>query len=66
MARNALGRGLGALIREQEVTPQAIPPNSPTGAATAATPAPIAAGGPLHSFLERGAIRCAGRGQGLA
>src|SRR5690348_7762312 len=42
MARNALGRGLGALIREQEVAPQTIPQNSSAGAATAATPAPIA------------------------
>jgi ParB family chromosome partitioning protein len=52
MARNALGRGLGALIREQEVTPHAIPPNAPAGAATAAAPAPIAAGGPLQVDID--------------
>jgi ParB family chromosome partitioning protein len=52
MARNALGRGLGALIREQEVTPHAIPPNAPAGAATAVTPAPIAAGGPLQVDID--------------
>ena len=27
MARNALGRGLGALIREPEVAPQVVPPS---------------------------------------
>jgi ParB family chromosome partitioning protein len=52
MARNALGRGLGALIREQEVAPQTIPQNSSAGAATAATPAPIAAGGPLQVDID--------------
>ena len=28
MARNALGRGLGALIREPEVAAQAVPPGA--------------------------------------
>ena len=52
MARNALGRGLGALIREQEVAPQSTPANSPTGAATAAAPAQIATGGPLQVDID--------------
>jgi ParB family chromosome partitioning protein len=53
MARNALGRGLGALIREPEVLPQ---PNSPAlatgGATAAAAPAPIATGGPLQIDID--------------
>jgi ParB family chromosome partitioning protein len=52
MARNALGRGLGALIREQEAAPQAIPPTASTGAATAVAPAPIAAGGLLQIDID--------------
>jgi ParB family chromosome partitioning protein len=52
MARNALGRGLGALIREPEVVPQVVPPNIPTGAATAATPAQNIAGGPLQIDID--------------
>ena len=52
MARNALGRGLGALIRETEVAPQGIPPTAPTGAATAAAPAHVAAGGPLQLDID--------------
>ncbi len=52
MARNALGRGLGALIREPEVVPQAIPPTASTGAATAAAPAQIVAGGPLQIDID--------------
>jgi ParB family chromosome partitioning protein len=43
VARNALGRGLGALIRDVEVAPQAVP----GVAATAAAVAPAVAGGPL-------------------
>ncbi len=42
MARNALGRGLGALIRDVEAAPQAI-----QAVATAVAPAPAIAGGPL-------------------
>jgi ParB family chromosome partitioning protein len=45
VARNALGRGLGALIRDVEVAPQAVPGIAATGAAVA--PAPAVAGGPL-------------------
>ena len=52
MARNALGRGLGALIRETEVAPQGIPPTASTGAATATAPAQIAAGGPLQIDID--------------
>jgi ParB family chromosome partitioning protein len=42
VARNALGRGLGALIRDVEAAPQAI-----QAVATAVAPAPAIAGGPL-------------------
>ncbi len=52
MARNALGRGLGALIRDPEVVPQAPQPVAPTGAATAAAPAPSIAGGPLQIDID--------------
>ena len=52
MARNALGRGLGALIREQEAAPQTIPPTASTGAATAVAPAPSASGGPLQIDID--------------
>jgi ParB family chromosome partitioning protein len=52
MARNALGRGLGALIREPEVAPQAIPPSTPTGAAAAVAPAQSVAGGPLQIDID--------------
>ncbi len=52
MARNALGRGLGALIREPEVLPQPSSPSMATGAATAAAPAPIATGGPLQIDID--------------
>lgn len=52
MARNALGRGLGALIREPEVVPQVIPQNMSTGAATAAAPAQSITGGPLQIDID--------------
>jgi ParB family transcriptional regulator, chromosome partitioning protein len=52
MARNALGRGLGALIRESEVVPQVIPPNTSTGAAAAVAPAQGIAGGPLQIDID--------------
>jgi ParB family transcriptional regulator, chromosome partitioning protein len=52
MARNALGRGLGALIREQEAAPQTIPLTSSTGTATAVAPAQIPAGGPLQIDID--------------
>lgn len=52
MARNALGRGLGALIREPEVASVAAPPATSAGAATAVAPAPIATGGPLQIDID--------------
>ena len=57
MARNALGRGLGALIREPEAV--VVAPNasvSPSGAAAAVAPAPTQApapsGGPLQVDID--------------
>ena len=47
MARNALGRGLGALIRDVEVEPQVTAPVATTASAAAVAPALAAAGGPL-------------------
>ena len=48
MARNALGRGLGALIRDVDVpTPQSAPAVATNPAATAVAPALAIAGGPL-------------------
>jgi ParB family chromosome partitioning protein len=52
MARNALGRGLGALIREPETVPQGIPATTPPGTATAAAPAQVAIGGPLQIDID--------------
>jgi len=53
MARNALGRGLGALIREPEIASPVVPSTtSPGGTATAATPAQIPAGGPLQIDID--------------
>jgi len=52
VARNALGRGLGALIREPEVVPQAIPQVTSIGTAAAVAPAQIAAGGPLQLDID--------------
>ena len=53
MARNALGRGLGALIREPEVASVATSPNpSSAGAATAAAPAQSAVGGLLQVDID--------------
>src|ERR1035441_851360 len=51
MARNALGRGLGALIRDSEVaTPQPSPVAAATSYATAAAPA--FTGGPLQIDID--------------
>ena len=48
MARNALGRGLGALIRDAEEAPQrSAPPVAATATGAAFAPAQIVAGGPL-------------------
>jgi ParB family chromosome partitioning protein len=52
MARNALGRGLGALIREPEVGPQAPQPVTSTGSSAAAAPAQLAASGPLQIDID--------------
>jgi ParB family transcriptional regulator, chromosome partitioning protein len=52
MARNALGRGLGALIHEPEVVPQVIPAIVSTGAASAVAPAQSIPGGPLQIDID--------------
>jgi ParB family chromosome partitioning protein len=52
MVRNALGRGLGALIREQEAAPQTVPPAASTGTAAGVAPAQIPAGGPLQVDID--------------
>src|ERR1700686_562254 len=52
MARNALGRGLGALIRDPQIAPQVIQQNSNVGAATAVAPAPSVGGGPLQIDID--------------
>jgi ParB family chromosome partitioning protein len=52
MARNALGRGLGALIREPEPTPAAPPTNSTFATAAAMAPAQTVAGGPLQVDID--------------
>src|SRR5712671_3493477 len=53
MVRNALGRGLGALIRESEAVPQVVAPTtSSTGTAAAAAPAQSASGGPLQIDID--------------
>ena len=53
MARNALGRGLGALIRDSEVaTPQPTPAATATAYAAAAAPAPVITGGPLQIDID--------------
>src|SRR5712692_9161554 len=53
MARNALGRGLGALIREPEIASPVVPSTtSPGGTTPAASPAQIPAGGPLQIDID--------------
>ncbi|HEX3376284.1 MAG TPA: ParB/RepB/Spo0J family partition protein [Candidatus Acidoferrales bacterium] len=52
MARNALGRGLGALIREPEPTPAPPPQNSTFATAAAVAPAPAVTGGPLQIDID--------------
>src|ERR1700726_564734 len=52
MPRNALGRGLGALIHEPEVVPQVIPAIVSTGAASAVAPAQSIPGGPLQIDID--------------
>jgi ParB family chromosome partitioning protein len=52
MARNALGRGLGALIREPEPTPAPPPQNSTFATAAAVAPAPAVTGGPLQVDID--------------
>jgi ParB family chromosome partitioning protein len=56
MARNALGRGLGALIREPEPPPSSAPTPPPVNAASAAAaavaPAPVVTGSPLQVDID--------------
>ena len=54
MARNALGRGLGALIREPEAVIASNPPVAPTGAAAALAPAQaqVPNGSPLQVDID--------------
>lgn len=52
MARNALGRGLGALIREQEILPQPSSPVTSSSGAAAVAPAPSREGGPLQIDID--------------
>src|SRR4029077_3905105 len=53
MARNALGRGLGALIRDSEVAPSVVAPTASTaGAAAAAAPGQGVNGGPLQVDID--------------
>ena len=52
MARNALGRGLGALIREPETAPQAPLPVTSMGSGAAVAPAQSIAGGPLQIDID--------------
>ncbi len=52
MARNALGRGLGALIREPEPTPAPPPQNPSFATAAAVAPAPAVTGGPLQVDID--------------
>jgi ParB family transcriptional regulator, chromosome partitioning protein len=52
MARNALGRGLGALIREPEILPQPSSPVVSSSGPAAATSAPSREGGPLQIDID--------------
>ena len=52
MARNALGRGLGALIRDPEVTAPQVVPQGASAAATAVAPIPVAAGSALQIDID--------------
>jgi ParB family transcriptional regulator, chromosome partitioning protein len=52
MARNALGRGLGALIRESEAAPPTTQAVALGGAAAGAAPAPSVSGGPLQIDID--------------
>jgi ParB family chromosome partitioning protein len=52
MARNALGRGLGALIREPEAASPATSPVTTGGTAAGTAPAQIATGGPLQIDID--------------
>src|SRR5258708_30492363 len=55
MARNALGRGLGALIRDSEVAPTVVAPTTSTaGAAAAVAPAQSVTGGLLQVDIDLG------------
>ena len=52
MARNALGRGLGALIREPDGAAQVVAPTTTAGVATAAAPAQNTVGGPVQIDID--------------
>jgi ParB family transcriptional regulator, chromosome partitioning protein len=52
MARNALGRGLGALIREPETVSAPPAPLVTTSSAAAVAPAQILSGGPLQIDID--------------
>jgi len=52
MARNALGRGLGALIREPEPTPAPPTQNSTFATAAAVAPAQVVTGGTLQIDID--------------
>ena len=52
MARNALGRGLGALIREPETVPPPPAPAVTTSSAAGVAPAQIITGGPLQIDID--------------
>src|SRR3984957_13660610 len=52
MARNALGRGLGALIREPETVPPPSAPAVTTSSAAGVAPAQIITGGPLQIDID--------------
>jgi len=51
VARNALGRGLGALIRDQEAAPQ-LTPEAAFATAVGAVRAPLATGDPLQIDID--------------
>jgi ParB family chromosome partitioning protein len=52
VARNALGRGLGALIRDVDVSTPPVPPSLPTATAVALAPAPAVTGGQLSLDID--------------
>jgi len=57
MARNALGRGLGALIRDSEAAAPVVQQPASSGAATAAVPASIAPAAPVVAATTGGPLQ---------